>query len=176
MNKIEIQKILIDAETIEKRVKELAGEISRDYAGKNPVLVGVLKGAVVFLADLMRLMTIPVSIDFVRASSYGNSTASSKEVRITKDLDIDVAGRHVLLVDIIIDTGLTLSRLFDHFQERGPASLKAVVLLDKKPCRIADVPLAYRGFEIQDVFVVGYGVDCAQQCRNLPYVAVIKPA
>jgi hypoxanthine phosphoribosyltransferase len=176
MNKIEIQKILIDAATIEKRVGELAGEISRDYAGKNPVLVGVLKGAVVFLADLMRLMTIPVSIDFVRASSYGNSTASSKEVRITKDLDIDVAGRHVLLVDTIIDTGLTLSRLFDHFQERGPASLKAVVLLDKKPCRIADVPLAYRGFEIQDVFVVGYGVDCAQQCRNLPYVAVIKPA
>ena len=175
MNKIEIQRILIDAATIEKRVAELAGEISRDYAGKDPVLVGVLKGAVIFLADLIRRMTIPVSIDFVRASSYGNSTASSREVRIMKDFDVDVTGKHVLLVDTVIDTGLTLSRLFEHFQERGPASLKAVVLLDKKPCRTVDVPLAYRGFEIQDVFVVGYGVDCAQQCRNLPYVAVIKP-
>ena len=155
---------------------ELAGEISRDYAGKDPVLIGVLKGAVIFLADLMRRMTIPVAVDFVHASSYGNSTTSSRQVTIRKDADIDVAGRDVLLVDTVIDTGLTLSRLFEHFQERGPASLKVVVLLDKKPCRIADVPIAYRGFEIQDVFVVGYGVDCAQRCRNLPYVAVIKPA
>jgi hypoxanthine phosphoribosyltransferase len=176
MNKNEIQKILIDEATIEKRVGELAGEISRDYAGKDLVLVGVLKGAVIFLADLMRRMTIPVSIDFVRASSYGNSTTSSRQVTIKKDADFDVAGRHVLLVDTIIDTGLTLSRLFELLQTRGPASLNAVVLLDKKPCRTVDVPLAYRGFEIQDVFVVGYGVDCAQQCRNLPYLAVIKPA
>jgi hypoxanthine phosphoribosyltransferase len=176
MNKIEIQEILFDAATIEKRVKELAAEISRDYAGREPVLVGVLKGAVVFLADLIRGITIPLSLDFVHASSYGNSTTSSRQVTISRDADIDVAGRHVLLVDGIIDTGLTLSRLFGHFQGKGPASLKAVVLLDKKPCRIVDVPLAYRGFEIQDVFVVGYGADCAQHCRNLPYVAVIKPA
>jgi hypoxanthine phosphoribosyltransferase len=176
MNKIEIQKILIDAATIEKRVVELAGEISRDYAGKDPVLIGVMKGAVVFLADLMRRMTIPAAVDFVHASSYGKSTMSSRQVTIRKDADIDVAGRDVLLVDAVIDTGLTLSRLFEHFQKKGPASLKAVVLLDKKPCRIADVPIAYRGFEIQDLFVVGYGVDCAELCRNLPYVAVIKPA
>ncbi len=175
MNKIEIQEILIDAATIEKRVEELAGEISRDYAGKDLVLVGVLKGAVIFLADLMRRITIPSAVDFVHASSYGNSTVSSREVSIKKDVDIDVTGRHVLLVDTVIDTGLTLTRVFEQFRKRGPASLKAVVLLDKKPRRIVDVPIAYRGFEIQDVFVVGYGVDCAERCRNLPYVAVIKP-
>jgi hypoxanthine phosphoribosyltransferase len=176
MNKIEIREILIDAAAIEKRVNELAGKISRDYAGKDPVLVGVLKGAVIFLADLMRSMTIPAAVDFVHASSYGNSTASSRDVRIRKDVDIDVAGRHVLLVDAVIDTGLTLALLFEHLQKRGPASLKAAVLLDKKPCRIRKVPLAYRGFEIKEEFVVGYGVDCAEQCRNLPYVAVIKRA
>jgi hypoxanthine phosphoribosyltransferase len=175
MDNIEIQEILIDAATIEKRVEELAGEISRDYAGKDLVLVGVLKGAVIFLADLMRRVTIPSAVDFVHASSYGNSTVSSREVSIKKDVDIDVTGRHVLLVDTVIDTGLTLTRVFEQFQKRGPASLKAAVLLDKKPRRIVDVPIAYRGFEIQDVFVVGYGVDCAERCRNLPYVAVVKP-
>lgn len=175
MNNIEIQEILIDAATIEKRVEELAGEISRDYAGKDLVLVGVLKGAVIFLADLMRSITIPTAVDFVHASSYGNSTVSSREVSIKKDVDIDVTGRHVLLVDTVIDTGLTLTRVFEQFRKRGPASLKAVVLLDKKPRRVVDVPIAYRGFEIQDVFVVGYGVDCAERCRNLPYVAVVKP-
>ncbi|HSB35087.1 MAG TPA: hypoxanthine phosphoribosyltransferase [Nitrospirota bacterium] len=175
MNKIEILKVLIDAATIEKRVGELAGEISRDYAGKDLVLVGILKGAVIFLADLMRRMTIPAAVDFVHASSYGTSTSSSKEVRIKKDVDADVAGRHVLLVDTVVDTGLTLSCLFELFRKRGPASLKAAVLLDKKPCRIVETPLAYRGFEIGDEFVVGYGVDCAEQCRNLPYIAVIKP-
>jgi hypoxanthine phosphoribosyltransferase len=176
MNNIEIREILINAETIEKRVGELAREISRDYAGKDLVLVGVLKGAVIFLADLMRRMTIPAAVDFVHASSYGTATSSSKEVRIKKDVDADVAGRHVLLVDTIIDTGFTLSHLLDLFQKRGPASLKTAVLLDKKACRIVDVPLAYRGFEIPDEFVVGYGVDCAEQCRNLPYIAVIKKA
>jgi hypoxanthine phosphoribosyltransferase len=175
MDNIEIQEILIDAATIEKRVEELAGEISRDYAGKDLVLVGVLKGAVIFLADLIRRVTIPSAVDFVHASSYGNSTVSSREVKIKKDVDIDVTGRHVLLVDTVIDTGLTLTRVFKQFQKRGPASLKAVVLLDKKPRRIVDVPIAYRGFEIQDVFVVGYGVDCAERCRNLPYIAVVKP-
>lgn len=175
MNKIEILKVLFDAATIEKRVGELAGEISRDYAGKDLVLVGILKGAVIFLADLMRRMTIPAAVDFVHASSYGTATSSSKEVRIKKDVDVDVAGRHVLLVDTVVDTGLTLSCLFELFQKRGPASLKAAVLLDKKPCHIVETPLAYRGFEIGDEFVVGYGVDCAERCRNLPYIAVIKP-
>jgi hypoxanthine phosphoribosyltransferase len=175
MDKIEILKVLFDAATIEKRVGELAGEISRDYAGRDLVLVGVLKGAVIFLADLMRRMTIPAAVDFVHASSYGAATSSSKEVRIKKDVDADLAGRHVLLVDTVVDTGLTLSCLFELFQKRGPASLKAAVLLDKKPCRIVETPLAYRGFEIGDEFVVGYGVDCAEQCRNLPYIAVIKP-
>jgi hypoxanthine phosphoribosyltransferase len=176
MNNFEIGEILFDAAAIEKRVGELAGEISRDYAGKDPVLVCVLKGAVVFLADLMRGITIPAVVDFVQASSYGNATTSSREVRIKKDADIDVAGRHVLLVDTVIDTGQTLSSLFDLFRKRGPASLEAVVLLDKKPCREKDVPVRYRGLEIRDVFVVGYGVDCAEHCRNLPYIAVLKSA
>jgi hypoxanthine phosphoribosyltransferase len=170
----EIQEILIDAQTIEKRVRELASEISRDYEGKDLVLVGVLKGASAFMADLMRRIPFPVAIDFIHASSYGMGTETSREIRIKKDIDTDVKGRHVLLVDTIIDTGETLHRLFELFRQKRPASLKAVVLLDKKPRRTAEVPLAYVGFEIPDKFVVGYGVDCGEQYRNLPYVAAVK--
>ncbi len=170
----DIQEILFDAQAIEKRVRELAAEISRDYQGKDLVLVGILKGAVVFIADLMRRMTIPVAVDFVCASSYGMSTSPSREIKIKKDVDADVRGRHVLLVDTIIDTGETLHLLFGLFKQKRPASIKTVVLLDKKPRRTVDVPLTYRGFEIPDKFVVGYGVDCGEQYRNLPYIAVVR--
>lgn len=170
---IEIQEILFDEQAIQAKVSELAARISADYAGKDLVLVGILKGAVVFLADLMRRITFPVTIDFVCASSYGMSTTSAKEIRIKKDIETDVRGRHVLLVDTIIDTGETLDCLFKRFTEREPASLEAVVLLDKKPRRTVLAPVKYRGFEIPDKFVVGYGVDCAEQYRNLPYVAAI---
>jgi len=171
---IEIQEILFDEQTIQKKVGELAAQISRDYAGEDLVLVCILKGAVVFTADLMRRISFPVTIDFIHASSYGMSTTAAREIRIKKDIEIDVRGRHVLLVDTIIDTGETLACLFKRFAEKDPASLEAVVLLDKKPRRTVEVRLKYLGFEIPDKFVVGYGVDCAEQYRNLPYVAVIK--
>ncbi len=170
----EIQKILFDAQTIESKVKELATQISRDYEGKSLVLVSILKGAITFTADLMRRLSIPVEIDFVRAASYGASTESAKTITITKDIETDIRGKHVLLVDGIIDSGNTLDCLFKRFAERNPAGIKAVVLLDKKSRRTVEVPLAYKGFEIPDTFVVGYGMDCAEKYRNLPYIATIK--
>ncbi len=171
---IETRDILFDEQTIAKKVGELGARISADYAGKDVVLVGVLKGAVVFMADLMRCITLPVAVDFVRAASYGKSTEPARKISVTKDIETDIKGRHVILVDTIIDTGETLHCLLERMQTKGPASLEAVVLLDKKPRRTVDVPIAYRGFEIPDVFVVGYGVDCAEQYRNLAYVASVK--
>jgi hypoxanthine phosphoribosyltransferase len=173
---IEIQEILFDEQTIARKVKELAHRISRDYAGKEMVLVSILKGAVVFTADLMRLITIPLIVDFVCASSYGMSTESSRKIHIKKDLDTDINGKHVLIADTIVDTGETLSYLFKRLFERDPASLKTVALLDKKCKRTAEVPITYRGFEIPDKFVVGYGMDCGEQYRNLPYIAAVKTA
>lgn len=170
---LEIMETLYAEQTIQAKVAELADRISRDYAGKDLVLVCLLKGGMVFTADIMRRISIPVTIDFLSASSYGLTTTSG-EVRIKKDIDIDVKARHVLLVDTIIDTGATLALAFKRLEEKGPASLEAVVLLDKKPRRKAEVRLKYRGFEIPDKFVVGYGVDCREHYRNLPYVAVVK--
>ncbi len=170
---IEIQEILFDEQAIRKKVGELATQISRDYAGEDLVLVCTLKGAVVFTADLMRRISFPVTVDFIHVSSYGMST-TAREIRIKKDIEIEVRGRHVLLVDTIIDTGETLACLFKRFGEKDPASLEAVVLLDKMPRRTVEVRLKYRGFEIPDKFVVGYGVDFAEQYRNLPYVVAIK--
>ncbi|OGW55551.1 MAG: hypoxanthine phosphoribosyltransferase [Nitrospirae bacterium RBG_19FT_COMBO_55_12] len=172
----EMQEILFDARTIENKVSELAATISRDYEGKDLVLVCILKGAVTFTADLMRRLTIPVEIDFVRAASYGASTVSARKITITKDIETDIRGKHVLLVDGIIDSGDTLACLFKRFAEKGPASVKAIVLLDKKSRRMVGVPLAYRGFEIPDTFVVGYGMDCAEKYRQLPYIAALKPS
>jgi hypoxanthine phosphoribosyltransferase len=171
---IEIQGMLFDEQTIAKKVKELADRISADYAGKDLVLVCILKGAAVFMADLMRCLSMPVMVDFVRAASYGASTEPSRNIVITKDIETDIKGKHVLLVDTIIDTGETLHCLLAKMREKGPTSLEAVVLLDKKPRRTVEVTLAYKGFEIPDVFVVGYGVDCAEQFRNLPYVAAVR--
>ena len=171
---IEIRRMLFDEQTIAKKVKELADRISADYVGKDLVLICILKGAVVFMADLMRRISMPVMVDFVRAASYGVSTEPSRNIVITKDIETDIKGKHVLLVDTIIDTGETLYCLLEKMKGKGPASLDAVVLLDKKPRRTVEVALAYKGFEIPDVFVVGYGVDCAEQYRNLPYIAVVK--
>lgn len=171
---IEIQEILFDERAVQAKVGELAARIAIDYAGKDLVLVCILKGGAVFTADLMRRIPFPVVIDFICASSYGMSTTAARDIRITKDIEVEVRGRHVLLVDMIIDTGKTLACLFERFSEKGPASIEAVVLLDKKPRRMVEVRLKYPGFEIPDRFVVGYGADCAEQYRNLPYVAGIK--
>jgi hypoxanthine phosphoribosyltransferase len=169
-------KIVFDEETIGRTVGELAGRIARDYARKDLLLVCVLKGAMIFTADLMRRIPFPVALDFVHASSYGTGTESMHEVQIKKDIDADIAGRHVLLVDCIIDTGETMDRLLKRYAERRPASLRAAVLLDKRSRRTVQVPLAYVGHVIPDVFVVGYGMDCAEKYRNLPYLAAVNPA
>jgi hypoxanthine phosphoribosyltransferase len=170
----EIEEILFDEQAIQTKVGELADRISRDYAGKDLVLVCILKGAIVFTADLMRRIPFPVTIDFIWASSYGMSATAARKIRIKKDIEVDVRSSHVLLIDTIIDTGQTLDCLLKKISAKGPASLEAVVLLDKKSRRTAEVPLKYRGLEIPDRFVVGYGVDCAEQYRNLPYIAIIK--
>ena len=172
--KAEIAEVMFDEETIGRKVKELADRISRDYAGKDLILVCILKGAVTFTADLMRKLRIPSTIEFVQASSYGMGTDSSRLIIVKKDLDRDIAGRHVLLVDCIIDTGDTLAHLMKTFGERKPASLEAVTLFDKKARRRMNVPVKYTGFEIPDRFVVGYGMDCAEQYRYLPYVAAVR--
>ncbi len=171
---IETGEILFDEQAIAFKVKQLADRISADYAGKDLLLVSLLKGAIVFTSDLMRRITIPVTVDFICASSYGMSTNSSRKIVIKKDLDTDIKDRHVLLVDMIIDTGETLNFLFNRLASRKPASLKAAVLLDKRSRRAVDVPLAYVGYVVPDKFVVGYGADCAEMYRNLPYVAAVK--
>jgi hypoxanthine phosphoribosyltransferase len=171
---IEIQEILFDEQTIENKVRQLAAEISQDYAGKDLLLICILKGAITFTVDLMRRISFPVTLDFIHASSYGSSTFSSRRILIKKDIEADIRGKHVLLVDCIIDTGETMDCLLKRFGERGPASLKTVVLLDKTSRRTVAVPLAYKGFEIPDKFVVGYGMDCGEKYRTLPYIATIK--
>ena len=174
MEKPEIGEILFDRETIGRKVAELADRIAQDYAGKELVLVCILKGAVAFTADLMRLIPFPVALDFVQVSSYGMGTETSRKICIKKDIETDLSGKHVLLVDCVIDSGETMTCLLKRYGERNAASLKAAVLLDKPSRRTVAVPLAYRGFEIPDTFVVGYGVDCAEQYRNLPYIAALK--
>ncbi|MFO7572133.1 MAG: hypoxanthine phosphoribosyltransferase [Gaiellaceae bacterium] len=170
-----VGEILIDEATLRARVVELGAEVSVDYAGRDLLLVGVLKGAVFFMADLMRELTMPCEIDFMAISSYGAATDSSGVVRILKDLDINVAGRDVLVVEDIIDSGLTLSYLMRSLRARKPASLEIVTLLAKPERREVDVPVRYVGFEIPNRFVIGYGLDFAERYRNLPYVAVLHP-
>ena len=167
--------ILFNEQAIEQKVVDLAAQISRDYAGKELVLVCVLKGAVIFAADLSRRLTIPVALDFVHVASYGSATVSSRTVAMKKDIDIDILGKNVLLADGIIDTGNTMEFLLKRYRERRPASLKVAVLLDKHSHRTVDVHLDYRGFEIPDRFVVGYGLDCGEKYRNLPYIAALDP-
>ena len=168
--------VLIDEEKLQGRIRELGDEISNDYVGRDLLLVGVLKGAVFFMSDLMRSLTIPCEIDFMAISSYGDSTDSSGVVRILKDLDINIEGRDVLVVEDIIDSGLTLSYLMRNLESREPASLEVCALLTKPERREIDVPVRYIGFEIPNRFVIGYGLDFAERYRNLPYVGVLDPS
>ena len=170
-----VGEVLIDESALQGRIRELGSEVSADYAGRDLLLVGVLKGAVFFMADLMRELTVPCEIDFMAISSYGAATDSSGVVRILKDLDINVAGRDVLVVEDIIDSGLTLSYLMRNLRARKPASLEICALLTKPDRREIDVPVRYIGFEIPNRFVIGYGLDFAERYRNLPYVAVLHP-
>lgn len=165
---------LISTEAIQTRIKELGAEIARDYAELNPLLIGVLKGAFMFLGDLMRAIDIPLGIEFMAISSYGDGMRTSGEVRILKDLDVAIEGRHILVVEDIVDTGLTLSYLLANLKSRGAASVKLAALLDKYERREKEVPIDYLGFKIPDKFVVGYGLDFAERYRNLPFIAVLK--
>lgn len=170
----DINYILFSAEDIDQRVRELGLAISADYAGLNPLLVGVLKGGVPFMADLLRMLTIPMEVDFMAVSSYSAETRNQGLVRLEKDLGEPIDGRHVLFIEHVIDTGLTLNYLLRNLRVRNPASLKVCVLFDKSHRRLIDVPLAYKGFDLPDRFVVGYGLDYRERYRNLPFVGVLK--
>lgn len=170
-----VQEVLLEEGVIQKRVKELGREISFDYTGMELMVTGILKGAMIFMADLIRALEINVSLDFVMVSSYGKGHKSSGAVSFLKNLEQSIEGRHVLIVEDIVDTGLTLNYLVQNFQARKPASLKICALLDK-PCRHkVEVKVNYCGFTIPDCFVVGYGLDFGEYYRNLPYIAVLKP-
>ncbi|HMC06480.1 MAG TPA: hypoxanthine phosphoribosyltransferase [Solirubrobacterales bacterium] len=168
-----IGEILVEPDDLQRRIGELGGEISRDYEGRDLVMIGVLKGAVLFLADLMRRLEVPCEIDFMAVSSYGSETDSSGVVRILKDLDAPIEGRDVLIVEDIIDSGLTLQYLLRNLRARNPASLEVCALLTKPDRRRVELPIRYVGFEIPNRYVIGYGLDYAQKYRNLGYVAVL---
>jgi hypoxanthine phosphoribosyltransferase len=171
----DIREVLITESDLHSKVKELAEQISHDYRDKDPVLVGVLNGAFVFLADLMRHLDLTCTVDFVSWSSYGKDTSSSGVFRIMKDLETNVESRHVLVVEDIIDTGLTLHYLLDTIRARRPASVRVAALLDKPSRRRIEAKADYLGFQIPDAFVVGYGLDFAQKYRNLPFIGILKP-
>ncbi len=171
----DLKEVLIPAELLQERVSELAAEIDADYAGRDLLLVGVLKGAVMIMADLARAMRLPVEMDWMAVSSYGSGTRSSGVVRILKDLDTDISGRHVLIVEDIVDSGLTLSWLVGNLRSRQPASLRLCVLLRKPGAARMDVNVTYTGFDIADEFVIGYGLDYAERYRNLPFIGTLAP-
>lgn len=166
--------VLIPADVLQARIREMGAEIAKDYAGKTPLLICVLKGAMVFMADLIRAIDLPLTIDFIAVSSYGSGTRSTGEVRIVKDLDHPLEGHDVIFVEDILDTGLTLSYLLDTFRARGVASVRLAALLNKPERRKVEVHLDYKGFDIPDKFVVGYGLDFDERYRNLPYIGVVK--
>ncbi len=172
----DIQKILLNESEIQDIVDRVGRQITEDYRGKNLVLVSVLKGSVVFMADLMRAINLPLSIDFMIVSSYGNGTESTGKVKIIKDLDLDLSGQDLLLVEDILDTGRTLYNLREILKMRSPSSIKICTFLDKPERRKADIQADYVGAEVPDEFVVGYGLDFAQRYRNLPYLGVLKPS
>jgi len=172
----DVEEVLLTGEQIQARVAELGAQLGADYAGRDPVLVSVLKGSIVFLADLVRRMEIPLSIDLMEVSSYGASTESSGQVRILKDLSMAIDGRDVIVVEDIIDTGLTLNYLLRYLHDKGPASIRICCLLDKPARRLADISIDYRGFTIADRFVIGYGLDYDERYRNLPYIGVLRPS
>lgn len=168
-------RILYTQEQIDAKVKELGAQISADYQGEELLVVGILKGALIFMADLVRNISVPVSLDFMAVSSYGASTESSGVVRILKDLERSIEGKHVLIVEDVVDTGLTLKYLLENLKARKPASIKVCTLLDKPQRRTADVTADYNGFVIPDDFVVGYGLDYAEKYRETPYIFILKP-
>ncbi|MFW5712065.1 MAG: hypoxanthine phosphoribosyltransferase [Spirochaetota bacterium] len=170
-----VKEVLFTAEDLEQRVSELGKQITADYAGRELLVIGVLKGANVFLGDLIRHIDLPIEIDFIAAASYGNSTESSGVVRLLKDLDYPIENRHVLLIEDLIDTGLTLHYLAENLKARLPASFKICTLLDKPERRKVAMEVDYKGFDIPDEFIVGYGIDFSQKYRNLPYIATLKP-
>lgn len=171
----EVERILLSQEEIAAKVRELGGKISKDYQGSELLVIGILKGAAIFMSDLVRTIDGSVAIDFMAVSSYGASTESSGVVKIVKDLDQSIENRHVLIVEDVVDTGLTLNYLVENLKSRNPASLKLCSLLDKPSRRKVAVKADYLGFEIPDEFVVGYGLDFSERFRTLPYVAVLKP-
>ncbi|KQL51391.1 hypoxanthine phosphoribosyltransferase [Heyndrickxia shackletonii] len=173
--KQDIEKVLISEEEIQKKTKDLAEQLTKDYDGRFPLAIGVLKGATLFMADLVKRIDTYLEMDFMDVSSYGKSTVSSGEVKILKDLDTSVEGRDILIIEDIIDSGLTLSYLVELFRYRKAKSIKIVTLLDKPTGRKANIEADYVGFIVPDAFVVGYGLDYAERYRNLPYIGVLKP-
>lgn len=171
----DIKTVLITKEELQKRVKEIGAEITKDYAGRDVVLVGILKGAMPFLCDLMREIDLPVTLDTMVVSSYGSGTISSGHVNIKKDLDKDIRGKDVIIVEDIIDTGITMNALVPLLKERGASSVELAICLNKKERRVKDVSVKYIGFDIPDEFIVGYGCDYAEKYRNLPDVCVLDP-
>ena len=171
----DIASVLLSAEEIQARTAELGAQISRDFDGREPLFVGVLKGCFVFMADLMRSVTIPCSVDFMAVSSYGNQTTTTGAVKINKDLNQDIEGRDIILVEDILDSGVTLNYLCGYLQNRKPASITLVTLLDKPSRRKSPIKADFVGFEVPDEFVVGYGLDYAEKYRNLPFVGILKP-
>ncbi len=172
---VDIQEILVTQEEIQKRTAELGAQISQDFVGKDPVLVGVLRGVVFFMVDLLRKITIPIEMDFMAVSSYSSETRDQGFVRLVKDLDISITDRHVLFVEDVVDTGLTLNYLLRSLRARNPASLEVCTLFNKPGHRFIDIPLKYVGFNLPDRFVVGYGLDYRERYRNLPFVGTLKP-
>ena len=170
-----IQEVLFSEEQLNQRVKEIAKQIEQDYAGQEIMLVSVLRGSFVFMADLCRHIDLPCTIDFMSVSSYGKGTSSTGQVQITKDLSSDISGKHILVVEDILDSGNTLSYLLKLLEQRKPASIRLCTLLDKPERRVKQVEVHYTGFSIPDAFVVGYGLDYAEQYRNLPYIGILKP-
>jgi hypoxanthine phosphoribosyltransferase len=171
----DVGEVLISHQQIRERTRELGRQITEDYRGKDPLLICILKGGLMFLADLMREIDLPLEIDFIAVSSYGDSTESSGVVRILMDLERNIQGRHVLIVEDIIDTGRTLTYIIENLRTRGPASVKVCTLLDKPSRRELEIPIDYVGFTIPDKFVIGYGLDFGEIYRNLPFVGVLKP-
>ena len=172
----DVERVLFSEEELKNRVAEIAAEIDRDYAGKEPLLISVLRGSIVFIADLVRQIHLPCTVDFMAVSSYGAGTSSSGQVKIIKDLSEQIEGKDLIVVEDILDSGNTLSYLLQILQARHPASVRLCTLLDKPSRRVKEVELHYAGFSIPDYFVVGYGLDYAEKYRNLPYIGVFKPS
>lgn len=170
----DIEKVLFSEDQLKDKMKELGRQLTADYKDKNPLVVGVLKGSFVFTADIVRAIDCPVNMDFIVAKSYGNASTSSGSVKIVKDLENDISGRHVLLVEDIIDSGITMKRLMNLLKTREPASLRLCALLSKPSRRVEDVKIDYCGWEVPDEFLVGYGLDYAEKYRNLPFIGILK--